>query len=308
MIFSEKRSEHVDIPGQVALVTGATSGLGHATAAELGRRGATVLVHGRTRHKAEQAAQRLSESDTTGTGKYIAVHAELGSLDDVSQLAEQVRDHTPSGLNILINNAGAQFSQRKLSAEGIEMTTAVIHVAAAGLSRLLLDRLRQAADHTQTPARVVNVSSINERFGKVVSDWSYSVGYRQVSAYSNAKLMALSYTYALARHLDGSGVTVNAADPGFVFTDFGRKAGGSAGMLDRALRPVAPVLIASPAKAARTNVMLAVDPALAGGTGGFYAKSELRTSSKRSRDPSVIDHVYDLTEELLGPLISLRPS
>jgi retinol dehydrogenase 12 len=289
-----------DLPRLVALVTGATSGLGYATAAELGQRGATVLVHGRTRPRAEEAVQRLSKLHSLGPGEYRAVYGELGSLNEVRQLAAQVTLNSPNGLNILINNAGAQFNRRRLSPEGIEMTTAVIHLAPAVLFRLLLSHLRRSAEHAHASARVINVTSFNERFGKVVTDWSYANGYGQVKAYSNAKLMALSYTYALARRIDMEVVTINAADPGIVFTDFGKKAGGSAGVADRLLRPVAPLLIASPDKAARRSVLLAADPARAVGTGGCYAKGALRLSSARSRDSSVIDQVYALTEERLS--------
>jgi NAD(P)-dependent dehydrogenase (short-subunit alcohol dehydrogenase family) len=284
-------------PGRVVLVTGATSGLGYATAAALGQRGDTVLVHGRTRSKAGQAAERLSAA---GAGNYIAVYAELSSLDEVRQLSAQVRDLAPGGLDVLVNNAGAQFSSRRLSPDGIEMTTAVVHRAAAALSRLLLDHLRRAADLSRGPARVINVTSVNERIGRPVTDWRYADGYGQVRAYSNAKLMALAYTYALAQRTDAKEVTFAAADPGFVFTDFGKKAGGFAGLTDRLLRPVAPLLIASPEKAARRSVLLAADGAAAERTGGFYAKGALRTSSKRSRDQSVVDQVYGLTEEHLS--------
>lgn len=289
-------------PGRVVLVTGATSGLGYATAAELGRQGATVLVHGRNPAKAQQAVRQLSLAVGPQAGEYIAVHADLGSLEEVGHLAAQVRTAAPGGLNVLINNAAAQFNTRRLSKDGIELTTAVVHVAAAALCRLLLDHLRRGADQAQAPARVITVTSLNERFGKVADDWSYATGYGQVRAYTNAKLMALAYTYALAQRVDENGVTFSAADPGIVFTDFGRKAGGFSGLSDRLLRPVAPMLIASPEKAARRSVLLAAAPAAAARTGGFYTKGALRTSSKRSRDPAVIEHVYSLTEERLAIL------
>jgi retinol dehydrogenase 12 len=290
---------------RAVLVTGATSGLGYATAARLGQRGDTVLVHGRTQPTAADAVRRLSQEPGGSTGEYIPVHAELSSLDEVRGLASRVKDLAPGGLDVLINNAGAQHNRRVLSPDGIELTTAVVHVAPAALSRLLLDDLRNAARH-RGPARVINVTSINERIGRVVTDWSYIEGYRQVRAYSNAKLMALAYMYALAERVDEGEITFSAADPGFIFTDFGRKAGGFAGFTDRLLRPVAPYLIASPDKAARRSVLLAAnadagaDAAAAGGSGLFYAKGSLRTSSKRSRDPSVIKHVYELTERRLS--------
>jgi NAD(P)-dependent dehydrogenase (short-subunit alcohol dehydrogenase family) len=288
--------------GRVVLVTGATAGLGYATAAELGRMGATVLVHGRTQPKAEQAVRLLTDMPGAQAATYIAVHGELSSLDELRRLSSQVSELAPDGLDVLVNNAGAQFSERRLTSEGTEMTTAVVHLATAALSRLLLPNLREAARRTRVPARVVNVTSINERIGKPVTDWSYAAGYGQVRAYSNAKLMALAYTYAMAGQVDGTEVTFNAADPGAVFTDFGRKAGGSAGRIDRVLRPVAPLLIAGPDKAARRSVLRALAPDVVGRSGGFYARGASRTSSKRSRDRSVIAGVYALTEERLTAL------
>jgi retinol dehydrogenase 12 len=300
---SEEPAPELDLRGQAVLVTGATSGLGYATAAALGRRGATVLVHGRTQEKAERAVRRLSDGAGPSAGKFVAVQAELSSLDEVRGLAAQVRASSPAGLMILINNAGAQHDSRKLSPEGIELTTAVVHSSPAALYRLLRDHLLRAADHFRAPAQVITVTSVNERFGKPVDDWSYETGYRQVRSYSNAKLMALSYTYALAGSVSEDEITFNAADPGFVFTDFGKKAGGFAAFSDRVLRPVAPLLIASPEKAARRSVLLAVAHGpRESSTGGFYAKGGKRTSSKRSRDRSVIDRIYTLTEDRLASL------
>jgi NAD(P)-dependent dehydrogenase (short-subunit alcohol dehydrogenase family) len=290
------------LSGRVVLVTGAADGLGFATAAELGRAAATVLVHGRTPLKAEQAARRLAEMPRGRTGRYIPVYAELSSRSELRDLASRVRDLAPDGLHVLINNAGAQFSDRRLTVDGLEMTTAVVHVAAAALSRLLIGHLRKGAATAGTSSQVINVTSINERFGRPVTDWSYATGYGQVRAYSNAKLMALAYTYGLAQRIDENEVTVSAADPGAVFTDFGRKAGGSAGRMDRLLRPVAPLLIASPEQAARRSVMLAMAPDNARRTGAFYARGARRVSSRRSREKSVIDQVYALTEEKLAEL------
>jgi NAD(P)-dependent dehydrogenase (short-subunit alcohol dehydrogenase family) len=289
-----------DMSGRVVLVTGATAGLGYATAAGLGRSGATVLVHGRTGEKAEQAVRVLGNAPEVEATRYVAVHADLSSLDEVRRLVSQVHELAPDGLDVLVNNAGAQFSERRLTSDGIEMTTAVVHLATAALSQLLLDHLRVAARRAQVPAQVVNVTSMNERIGKPVTDWGYHSGYGQIRAYSNAKLMALAYTYAMARRVDDSEVTFNAADPGTVFTDFGRKAGGSAAVLDRVFRPVAPLLIAGPEKAARRSVLRALAPDVVGRSGGFYAKGAARTSSKRSRSTATIGQVEALTDERLA--------
>jgi NAD(P)-dependent dehydrogenase (short-subunit alcohol dehydrogenase family) len=291
-----------DMSGRAVLVTGATAGLGYATAAGLGRSGASVMVHGRTGEKAEQAVRLLENMPGVQATRYVAVHAELSSLDEVRRLVLQVQELAPDGLDVLVNNAGAQFSERRLTSDGIEMTTAVVHLATAALSCMLLGHLRLATRRTQVPAQVVNVTSMNERLGKPVTNWSYAAGYGQVRAYSNAKLMALAYTYAMAARVNEKEVTFNAADPGAVFTDFGRKAGGSAGRMDRVLRPIAPYLLAGPEKAALRSVLRALAPDAVGRSGGFYARGAMRTSSKRSRDTSTIAQVEALTDKRLTAL------
>jgi len=115
----------------------------------------------------------------TSPGAYVAVHADLGSLDEVRDLSSQVQNLAPDGLDLLINNAGAQFDERWLTSDKIEMTTAIVHLAAAALTRLLLDHLRRG----RLSAQVINVTSLNERFGKPVEDRSYATGYGQTQAW-----------------------------------------------------------------------------------------------------------------------------
>jgi NAD(P)-dependent dehydrogenase (short-subunit alcohol dehydrogenase family) len=266
------------------LVTGASSGLGKATAQALARSGARVLVHARTEEGAVTAARAVHG---------VPVWADLGSVDGARGLAEQVAAAS-DGLHALVNNAGGASTRRRLSPEGVEQTIAVHHVAPAALTALLLPVLRRAATTAGRPSRVVNVSSTVERLGHRLTDWSYPDRFSQWQAYCDAKLLNLAFTYALANRLDRREITVNAAHPGNVATGFGRNGG-----LFRLFQGPARFLLSSPDRGARTAVRLASDPGLDTATGGYYAKSRPALSSATSRDPAYGEHVIAMTVRLL---------
>ncbi len=267
------------------LITGASGGLGLATARALAATGVTVLVHGRTEERAAAAARELGG---------VPVWADLGSVDGVRGLAEQVVAATGGVLHVLVNNAGGAAAHRRLSPEGVESTIAVHHVAPAALTAALLPALRRGAAVAGRPSRVVNVSSTVERFGRRLTDWSAPEKFSQWRAYSDAKLLNLACTYALAGRLDPGEVTVNAADPGNVATGFGRNGG-----VFRFFQGPARFLLAGPDEGARTAVRLAGGPALDGATGGYYAKGRPRRSSRTSRDPVYGEAVLAATGALL---------
>ena len=281
--------------GQTVLVTGTTNGgIGYETARLLGDAGATVLVHGRTPDAASATVENLVV-DGSVAGSFVPVAADLSSIAGARQLVGAVRAAAPLGIHGLVNNAGAAFAQRRLSPDGFEMTMAINHVAVATLTDGLLDLLRAGADALGKPSRVANMTALVEGRGKVVSDWSYPGRYTQTQAYFNAKLTNLLYTYALARRLDGGGVTVNAVSPGTVNTGFGDKAGGTFGVVARLGAP----LFGDAARGARGCVRIMADPDLATATGGYYAAAKLKKSSKRSRTQSLQEQVYMQTERTL---------
>ncbi|HEY0937442.1 MAG TPA: SDR family oxidoreductase, partial [Trebonia sp.] len=142
--------------------------------------------------------------------------------------------------NGLVNNAGAAFATKALSADGYERTIAINHVALAALTDGLLDLLRKGADVFAAPSRVVNMTALIESRGKPVAGWSYPGKYKQIQAYADAKLLALMYTYAQARRREGEGLTFNAVSPGAVKTSLGSKAGGQAELRRPGRLPPAP--------------------------------------------------------------------
>jgi NAD(P)-dependent dehydrogenase (short-subunit alcohol dehydrogenase family) len=144
---------------------------------------------------------------------------------------------------------------------------------------------------------VVNVSSTLEKRGNPdLRDWSYPDRFSQIQAYADAKLINLAYTYALAGDLEGSGITVNAANPGSVATRFGHNAGGAF----KAIQLVGKLFMAGPGKGARTSVRLAGDPALDGATGGYYSAAELDASSAASREPEFGQEIFTRTADLIA--------
>ena len=220
---------------------------------------------------------------------------DLGSLAGVRGLVNAVREAAPKGLNGLVNNAGAAFATRALSPDGYERTIAINHVALAALTDGLLDLLRKGADDFAAPSRVVNMTALVESRGKPVTDWSYPGKYKQIQAYADAKLLALMYTYALARRHEGQGLTFNAVSPGAVKTTLGSKAGGPFKIIEALTNP----FVGPPEKGSRGCVRLMADPELATATGGYYSSAKLKKSSKKSQDAEGQDRVYAQTEREL---------
>src|ERR1700757_1642516 len=283
------------LDGQTVLVTGANGGIGHESAQGMGNSGATVLVHARRADQARRAVDLLV-TNGNGSGRYLAIAGDLGSLVGVRELVKAVHQASPKGLNGLVNNAGAAFSSKALSPDGYERTIAINHVALAALTDGLLDLLRKGADDFAAASRVVNMTALVESRGNPITDWSYPGKYKQIQAYADAKLLALMYTYARARRHEGEGLTFNAVSPGAVKTSLGSKAGGPFKMIEALTNPFVP----PPEKGAPGCVGLMADPELATATGGYYSSAKLKKSSEKSRDHDAQDRVWEQTERELN--------
>lgn len=195
------------------MVTGASDGIGEATALALAQRGGTIVMHGRDRSKTERALARVH--DRTGNDRLHAVIADFSSLDDVAALAAGMRDEFP-GLNVLINNAGLVTDHRQRSRDGFEMTFAVNYLAPFLLTHLLLPVLK-----ANTPARIVNVASTAMGGAQLdLDDLQAERHFDGWQAYANSKLANILFSSVLAERLAGSGVVSNALCPGLIDTNF----------------------------------------------------------------------------------------
>lgn len=279
---------HTDMQGRVCLITGATSGMGRATATALACMGATVVLVARNQQKG--AAVRDAIRAQCGNPQVETLYADLASQQSVRALAATFQQRYPQ-LHVLINNAGALFFKRQTTVDGLEMTFAVNHLAPFLLTNLLLDQLKASA-----PARVITVSSGAEAMGRLdFANLQRERGYTSFGAYAQSKLANLLFTYELARRLAGTGVTANAVRPGPVATSFG---GGGSGLLK--LVPLFFRIIGrSPEEGARTSIDLASAPAYEGVSGRVFYDKEQRPS-RQARDRALQQRLWEVSERLTG--------
>ena len=279
---------------KVCVVTGATSGIGKATAVALARQGAQVVLVGRNRDRGEAAAAGLAAVAATPPRLEIA---DLASMEEVRALADRLG--TLDRIDVLVNNAGFVAGQRRVTADGFEEVFAVNHLAPFLLTNLLLGKLTASA-----PARVITVSSDAHTAARLdLDDLQLEHGWDSWRSYANSKLANILFTRELARRLKGTGVTANCAHPGVVRTGFGRE--GSP-LLRLAVTIGRPFLL-SPERGASTIVYLATSADVASATGGYYVKSQLREPSRAARDAATAQRLWQLSEELTG-LAPARPT
>jgi NAD(P)-dependent dehydrogenase (short-subunit alcohol dehydrogenase family) len=276
--------------GKTVLITGGTSGIGRATAIGLAALGARVAITGRDLPRAEAAAVDIR--DATGNPAVDAFAADLSSQAEVRRLAAAVLDACPR-LDVLVNNVGGSWATRHVTADGLERTFAVNHLAAFLLTDLLLDRLRAS-----TPARVITVSSAAQSSGTIdFDDLQGERAYSERTAYPQSKLASLLFTYELARRLEGTGVTANVLHPGVVNTAFGAE---DPGVIFKLLVPFMRPFMKTPARGAATSIFLASSPEVEGVSGQYFANSSPRTSSKASYDRAAATRLWDVSAALCG--------
>jgi len=275
---------------KVCMVTGATAGLGLATATALAQQGATLVLVGRNADKGAAAVQRIQEQTANAALEFML--ADLSSQEDIRRLAGEFTARH-ARLHVLVNNAAGSYSRRRESIDGIEMTFALNHLGYFLLTHLLLDTLRSSA-----PARIVNVSSEVHRQVKLEFDDLQAKGrFDGYRTYMRSKLANLYFTYALARRLEGSGVTVNAAAPGLVKTGLGLQDGGRDAFMKRTMNVLMGV---TPEVGSRTIVYLASSPEVEGVTSRYFAKGKGMRSSDASYDEDSAARLWQISAELTG--------
>jgi retinol dehydrogenase-14 len=275
--------------GRTVLVTGGSGGIGRATALGLAIMGAQLAISGRDRERTESAAREIR---TAGGGEVDVVVADLSSQSEVRRLADEVLQSL-SRIDVVVNNVGGYWHTRHVTADGLERTFALNHLAPFLLTNLLLERLKQSA-----PARVVTVSSSAHRSGRIdFDDLQGERSYSGARAYSQSKLANLLFTYELASRLQGTSVTANALHPGVVRTAFGAE---DASTVQRLFTPFVRPFLRSPAKGAATSIHLASAPDLEQVTGRYFANSKPKTSSKRSYDEAAAARLWQLSADLVG--------
>lgn len=275
---------------RTALITGATNGIGRATALELARRGFQVLITARDQAKGQHVIEELRAQ---GGGTPELFLGDLSSMAEVRRVASKVSAHYPK-LDVLINNAGGVFPKRQVTVDGFEYTFALNHLTCFLLTNLLLKNLKAAGN-----ARVVTVSSSGNRLARMRwDDLEFSSSRRTWAAYPQSKLMNVLFANALARRLQGTGVTSNSLHPGVVNSGFGKNATGLNRLVSRAINLF--FSASTPEKGAETSVYLATSPDVAGVSGAYFSNEKVDRANPIAYDETSQQRLWRLSEERLA--------
>ena len=271
---------------RVAIVTGANRGIGRAIAEGMARADFRTVLVCRRREDGERAREGIASR--TGNHALEVMTADFSSLAEVRRLGDEIMARFPA-IQVLVNNAALAKKQREESADGIELTLAVNHVAAFELTRLLLPALTRGA-----PSRVVTVSSAAQRRREIVLDDLQTLRrpYSGVRVYGETKLMNVLFTRELARRTAGTGVTATCCHPGVIGTD------GLLNYLPALLRPLVAAFAGTPERGADTPVWLATSPVVQGETGGYYIRRRLARANPVADDPELARRFWEESEAL----------
>jgi NAD(P)-dependent dehydrogenase (short-subunit alcohol dehydrogenase family) len=283
-----------DLDGKVALLTGATSGLGRAAAELLAARGASTTIVGRDEAKTERVAREIRAG--TGNPNVDTLVADLSTLDGMRHVSDTFPARN-TRLDILVNNAGALFNQSSMTADGIEVTFALNHLAYFAISTALTGML------ASTPgARVVSTASVVHKFGRlhlpaVATRDRGATQWGAMRAYCDSKLANVVFSAELARRLADAGVTANSLHPGFTRSMLFAATRGSIGTVVRSGPSVR--MAQPPHQAADTLVWLATDPAAGARSGGYFVDRAEVPVSRRARDAGLSAELWALSRHLV---------
>jgi len=280
-----------DLEGKVILVTGATNGIGRAAALALAARGPQLVLLCRDRRRGEQTREEIKAQ--TGNDHTSLLLCDLRSQAEIRRAASEFLE-TGKPLHLLLNNAGVVMAQRVDTEDGIETTFAVNHLGYFLLTSLLLDRIRQSA-----PARIVNVASDAHSFAGGRLDFEDLGGCsiaNPMKRYGISKCANILFTRELARRLDGSGITVNCMNPGFVGSGLARNNGVVADLVMRLLS----FFNRSPEKGAETAVYLCASPDVADISGRYFTDCEERTPEPFAQNDEDARRLLEASEAMVG--------
>jgi NAD(P)-dependent dehydrogenase (short-subunit alcohol dehydrogenase family) len=275
--------------GKVVVITGATSGIGEVAAQRLAAMGARIVLVARDAARGQRSLTRLP---SIGAGAPHSVYyGDLSRVSESKRVAAQIAAAEPR-IDVLINNAGALFGARRVTADNLEETFATNHMAYFVLTLGLKASLLAAA-----PARVVSTASdAHKGYSLDFDDLQSTKGYSAIRAYGRSKLCNILFTRELARRWSGKGVTANCLHPGFVATRFGDSSGG---FLSGVVR-IAKTFAITPEKGAETIVYLASSPEVAAVSGEYFYKCRPATPTAGGRDDAAADRLWAESAKIAG--------
>ena len=280
-----------NLSGKTVVFTGGTDGMGRVAVEMLCNMGARVVLLGRNEAKGAAVVREIAAA--VGRGAVEFQLCDLASMASVRACAERVlAGH--GRIDVLVNCAGANVPERIVTGEGFETTWAINYLGPFLLTTLLLERLKHSA-----PARIVNVSSETEALGHIdFDDLQMEQGFSTLKAYPQAKLALNAFTIDLARRLEGTGVTANCLNPGFISSNLLRDMQGVQGLFRYVMR----VFASPPAVGADRIVRLAVSSDYQGVTGTYVSEDTITAPNPEAHDPAVQEKLMQVSESAVSRL------
>jgi NAD(P)-dependent dehydrogenase (short-subunit alcohol dehydrogenase family) len=279
----------VSMKGKIVVVTGASSGIGKASAAGIAALGAHTVLVSRTEKRGRKAMDEIARR-TPGTSLDLLV-ADLSTIAALRGLTDAFRARYDR-LDVLFNNAGILTARRKVTADGFEEQFFVNYLSYYLLTGLLFETLRASA-----PSRIINMTSSSHSSGTVdFHDLQMERNYRGWQQYANTKLMSMVFTYALARRIEGTGVTANCLHPGVIHTNLLRNFSSILNLLFHALQR----FFKQPEDGAETPVYLASSTEVEGVSGKYFRYCRPMDTTAESNDRGVQERLWAESERLTG--------
>ncbi|XP_038637962.1 retinol dehydrogenase 11-like [Scyliorhinus canicula] len=280
------------LDGKTVIITGANSGIGRETALELAKRGARVIMACRDLEKTELVADQLRACMCNDN--IVVYKLDLASLESIHCFAKEVAENE-TRIDILINNAGAPIGPREVTEDGFELQIGVNHFGHFLLTILLLEQLK-----TSAPSRIINISSRAHRIGKIrFNDINMKDCYDPLVAYCQSKLANILFTRELAQRLQGTGVTVNAVNPGIIWTPMLKNMMCHQACWVRVLTAPFYFFIKAPKQGAQTTIHCAVAPELETVTGQYFSDCEVSEVAYYAQDECTAKSLWDLSFEMV---------
>ncbi|MFI5318352.1 MAG: SDR family oxidoreductase [Myxococcota bacterium] len=276
------------LASKTAVITGATSGIGRATALELARRGARLLLVGRNEQRSRETLEAIRAAAPKCDVELI--RGDFATQAEVRRVGEELAKRIDS-LDLLINNHGVTMMRRELTPDGFETTLAINHLGYFHLTGVLLPKLQR------TPgARIVSVASEAHRFGALDLDDLHSEKFSAMRVYGKSKSANIHFTRELARRYGSPQLTINCVHPGGVATNLGA---GQGPWLDR-LHKLVMLFMKTPEQGAQTSIYAATSAEAAGKNGAYYSDCKPKEPAAHCRDQATARALWDVSEKLTG--------
>ncbi|XP_013391296.1 retinol dehydrogenase 13 [Lingula anatina] len=283
--------EDTQIPGKTVIITGASSGIGKATALELTKRGARVILACRDLKAAEEVKTKIIEE--TNSSLVFVKKLDLASLTSIRNFAADI-NKTQKRVDVLINNAGVMYCPQSVTREGFEMHLGVNHFGPFLLTNLLLDKMKQSK-----PSRIICVNDSVYKDGQIdFKDLNCKKFYDERHAYRQSKLANMLFVNELDRRLKDTGVTVNAVNPGICNTKIHRHSKTYHSIfLGNILGFLLTIFASNPQQGSQTVVYAAVAPELEEVSGKYFSNCKEENINPVGKDTKAAERLWLISEK-----------